>query len=441
MTGNSFNGAATLSLRKLGRMNCVDCGKEALQWGRNFIVAETSQVRALGHGDSGASMGPQLYRCGNWQPHRQRQRKTPLASMGPQLYRCGNACFRRAPSLCACALQWGRNFIVAETHGKRDAAATTPYTSFNGAATLSLRKQATARRSVHHAERQASMGPQLYRCGNVGRACPTTRICIMLQWGRNFIVAETLITCTHDNPEQTMLQWGLNFIVAETHLCGVDAIRRVDWLQWGRNFIVAETWILSAGSLKHRFASMGPQLYRCGNSAVNRCGLCRRRASMGPQLYRCGNQPRLDEVHSASMGPQLYRCGNSRAVNRCGLWPSSFNGAATLSLRKRASTRRPETQMPRFNGAATLSLRKHDNAGVREQNQALASMGPQLYRCGNLEGADGGGHPDQASMGPQLYRCGNKSFRPVVHYRDPGFNGAATLSLRKPHFQQSLPCI
>ena len=58
------------------------------------------------------------------------------------------------------------------------------------------------------------MGPQLYRCGDIGITMTATGI-MALQWGRNFIVAETL-------------KWPI--IEAWTH-----------GLQWGRNFIVAET--------------------------------------------------------------------------------------------------------------------------------------------------------------------------------------------------------
>ena len=36
-------------------------------------------------------------------------------------------------------------------------------------------------------------------------------------------------------------------------------------------------------------ASMGPQLYRCGNVAVAYLFVEMFVASMGPQLYRCGN--------------------------------------------------------------------------------------------------------------------------------------------------------
>ena len=112
-------------------------------------------------------------------------------------------------------------------------------------------------------------------------------------------------------------------------------------LQWGRNFIVAEIRQDPVdGGCCYYAASMGPQLYRCGNSQHHHNRGGGRIASMGPQLYRCGNRNRRSvwmRMKSASMGPQLYRCGN---------WPAR-HGHARLS--------------------------RH------------ASMGPQLYRCGNWE--------------------------------------------------------
>ena len=146
-----------------------------------------------------------------------------MASMGPQLYRCGNP---HAPGL-----------------GHR---AGRP--CFNGAATLSLRK------FVHDFGPRvdqvgASMGPQLYRCGNL----PTTRqlwfpvlsfngaatlslrkFCgspslttstAKLQWGRNFIVAE-INRVTPNLSFSLLLQWGRNFIVAEMHRTVLVAISR-----------------------------------------------------------------------------------------------------------------------------------------------------------------------------------------------------------------------
>ena len=84
-------------------------------------------------------MGPQLYRCGNVQQH-EKQRIYDIASMGPQLYRCGNNAMKIAVQESKETLQWGRNFIVAET------------------------------------------AVQLWQGPAYGK----------LQWGRNFIVAETL---------------------------------------------------------------------------------------------------------------------------------------------------------------------------------------------------------------------------------------------------------
>ena len=64
----------------------------------------------------------------------------------------------------------------------------------------------------------------------------------MLQWGRNFIVAETFIEFGAIDLEPTSLQWGRNFIVAETWASTTSSCR-LPPLQWGRNFIVAETSI------------------------------------------------------------------------------------------------------------------------------------------------------------------------------------------------------
>ena len=165
-------------------------------------------------------------------------------------------------------------------------------------------------------------------------------------------------------------------------------VRRILSLQWGRNFIVAET---RQPHIRHgcrHTASMGPQLYRCGNAALIRSSaLCSSIASMGPQLYRCGNLKQYVYAWRAviaSMGPQLYRCGNLATYRSLPSPVACFNGAATLSLRKRAL------------GPGCLP------------EGAPASMGSQLYRCGNNTGAA----PQPAHL--------------------QGFNGAATLSLRKP---------
>ena len=83
------------------------------------------------------------------------------------------------------------------------------------------------------------MGPQLYRCGNIPRAlAPQGK-------GPTFNGAATLSLRKLANPGMfwgivLILQWGRNFIVAETVELK-DNLEAVTGLQWGRNFIVAET--------------------------------------------------------------------------------------------------------------------------------------------------------------------------------------------------------
>ena len=138
MTLQGFNGAATLSLRKYPG-NADNVGYLILlQWGRNFIVAEIYRGSCCRGRVTTASMGPQLYRCGN----------DLGAGLGVESHKC-----------------------------------------FNGAATLSLRKYYEADNGSNQTH-DASMGPQLYRCGNIMRPTMAPIRPMMLQWGRNFIVAE-----------------------------------------------------------------------------------------------------------------------------------------------------------------------------------------------------------------------------------------------------------
>ena len=198
-------------MRKPVNVQALGAYIETLQWGRNFIVAETRRLFF-------------------W------LRQPVLASMGPQLYRCGNTVLAIG-AISEAPLQWGRNFIVAET------------------------MQFDQKQRVHD---PASMGPQLYRCGN--DSCSNNREFrrFVLQWGRNFIVAEMGRVYRFPSVRQMMLQWGRNFIVAEIFhplLTYGNAI----WLQWGRNFIVAEMMRHQGRTVPLPEASMGPQLYRCGN--------------------------------------------------------------------------------------------------------------------------------------------------------------------------------
>ena len=83
-----------------------------------------------------------------------------------------------------------------------------------------------------------------------------------------------------------------------------------------------------------------------------------------------------------------------------------FNGAATCSLRKALVLTGRHGRACGFNGAATCSLRKEEGGNCNKQEVI-------------------------ASMGPQLVRCGKEGYRQFCAARPDGFNGAATCSLRK----------
>ena len=92
------------------------------------------------------------------------------------------------------------------------------------------------------------------------------------------------------------------------------------------------------------------------------------------------------------MEPQLYRCGNTDTPAGSNQPHHGFNGAATLSLRKYryACWIKPATpwlQWSRNFIVAEIPIRLLD-----QTSHTMASMEPQLYRCGNqdaIERADG----------------------------------------------------
>ena len=141
----------------------------------------------------------------------------------------GNICFNGAATLSlrkscpggrGCSRSGGR-FNGAATLSLRKYARATERrpqrTRFNGAATLSLRKSAIpsddytvdnasmepqlyrcgnkARLSDVYRHIVASMEPQLYRCGNVFDQRWSRSADMRLQWSRNFIVAEISTSC------------------------------------------------------------------------------------------------------------------------------------------------------------------------------------------------------------------------------------------------------
>ena len=184
------------------------------------------------------------------------------------------------PQLCSC----GNLLLLADR--------VYDFRSFNGAATLQLRK-----RDLHHhqesSEDRASMGPQLCSCGNLNSRIQEMLTEDVLQWGRNFAVAETGLPAGYPNTR-----------------C--------------RSFNGAATL-----QLRKR---------RPLNAAAATLGSFNGAATL--QLRKpAGDQPLLDYAPAASMGPQLCSCGNLRRLRRSRQTPARFNGAATLQLRKRRGRR------------------------------------------------------------------------------------------------------
>ena len=180
-------------------------------------------------------MGPQLYRCGNFKA-RKEAAVNILASMGPQLYRCGNVVDKTSEDMEFAALQWGRNFIVAEMSWD--------YPTCVGVVLASMRPQLyrcgnSAVAGVRATNTSASMRPQLYRCGNICGTCGSRSY-------RPASMGPQLYRCG-------------NQAMAAAVRTGLSV------LQWGRNFIVAEMRFAEHQCRRAQVASMGPQLYRCRN--------------------------------------------------------------------------------------------------------------------------------------------------------------------------------
>ncbi len=122
----SFNGATTIQLWKLGNPTGPGMGAGVLQWSHNNSVVETSRVHEYIPGNGLASMEPQQFSCGNnskikrtggagkgfngattiqlWKRiHYHRVEAEELASMEPQQFSCGNGMYhgqRPGTSIC-----------------------------------------------------------------------------------------------------------------------------------------------------------------------------------------------------------------------------------------------------------------------------------------------------------------------------------------------------
>ena len=205
------------------------------------------------------------------------------------------------------------------------------------------------------------MGPQLYRCGNGETPLepPEREDCFN---GAATLSLRKRSRGGTNRPRPQSRFNGAATLSLRKLISDAPAILGFHWLQWGRNFIVAET-------LASVWAWCRVSVLQWGRNFIV-AETC---------LLSCSISAR-------------YAC---------------FNGAATLSLRKLHCHDVVWKNSDSFNGAATLSLRKPGKSYGACLARKVASMGPQLYRCGNFIAMMLSGKIAIASMGPQLYRCGN----------------------------------
>ena len=158
---------------------------------------------------------------------------------------------------------------------------------------------------------------------------------------------------------------------------------------------------------------MGPRLFRHGND-VGGAGIdSPALASMGPRLFRHGNRSYpLAQKHYyalqwghvfsdmeirdiallamrgslASMGPRLFRHGNAShpILGKCR--DAGFNGATSFQTWKSLPHPWGRAKETSFNGATSFQTWKCSRGCRRVPLDKKASMGPRLFRHGNVYG-------------------------------------------------------
>ena len=159
-------------------------------------------------------------------------------------------------------------------------------------------------------------------------------------------------------------------------------------LQWGHNFIVVEIRLDLHDEWIDRLASMGPQLYRCGNRVGLHLLQFRPRSFNGAttlSLWKFWSIHISHRLLPSFNGPQLYRCGNLAEFTNAAVWFLCFNGATTLSLWKFRILRIVVYRQCRLQWGHNFIVVEIRVDSIVVVKVNLASMGPQLYRCGNLE--------------------------------------------------------
>ena len=161
--------------------------------------------------------------------------------------------------------------------------------------------------------RLASMGPRLFRRGNIDLRPLLEADKPELQWGHVFsdVEIEPCSSCTRTRP---CFNGATSFQTWKSVGGGVSFTRSKWKLQWGHVFSDVEMIQRSRQRRRQNQGFNGAtsfQTWKCRNKC--RRGLGFRVASMGPRLFRRGNSD--DDgvplpIFFASMGPRLFRRGN-----------------------------------------------------------------------------------------------------------------------------------
>jgi len=159
-------------------------------------------------------------------------------------------------------------------------------------------------------------------------------------------------------------------------------------------------------------ASMGPRLFRRGESSSPIVQLSSQTvsASMGPRLFRRGEAAAIGAPaagRDASMGPRLFRRGES-TVRRSSMVRSRlrFNGATPFQTWRGPLRALARNERPRFNGATPFQTWRGYHSVCQCPGILLASMGPRLFRRGEMIYPPTPRRGTPASMGPRLFRRG-----------------------------------
>ena len=183
----------------------------------------------------------------------------------------------------------------------------------------------------------------------------------LLQWGRNFIVAE-IDLLTHNDTSANSLQWGRNFIVAEIpqeHILGNPS----GLLQWGRNFIVAEMdvapWRVSGRRT-------------CFNGAATL------------SLRKC--EPLPADLSTLAR----LQWGRNFIVAEMCVWTCAKVSILSLQWGRNFIVAEMSSAYPHISGQGELQWGRNFIVAETIQGEAgavpnaAASMGPQRYCCGNI---------------------------------------------------------